>query len=93
MTLSISSNLCLKLAKQFKNSIRTLKNHCLVFCVSEPAIIFRLFQGTFFLLRIKLIKCSKLLTVVEVGQLSFLRAFAEAPVAGPGEEHAFPPVP
>lgn len=33
-----------------------------------------------------------ILTVVKVGQLSFLRALAEAPVARPGEEHAFPPV-
>lgn len=37
-------------------------------------------------------KNKKTLTVVEVSQLSFLGTFAEAPVARPGEEHAFPPV-
>lgn len=37
-------------------------------------------------------KYEDLLTVIKVGQFSFLWAFAKASIAGPGEEHALPPV-
>lgn len=80
-------------AKQLKKkkSTRTLKNHCLTISVTEIAIL--LFRKNLFLFKFSTQgKLSKLLTVVEVGQLSFLRAFAEAPVARPGEKHAFLPV-
>lgn len=78
--------------KQLKKKyVRTLKNHCLIICVTEIEIL--LIRKNLFLVKFSTQgKLSKLLTVVEVGQLSFLRALAKAPVARPGEKHAFLPV-
>ena len=74
-----------------KKYVRTLKNHCLIICVTEIEIL--LIRKNLFLVKFSTQgKLSKLLTVVEVGQLSFLRALAKAPVARPGEKHAFLPV-